>query len=302
MRPEQILHPSNESYTSHPPTDPNAPAQPWSPDHERHTRHLRVVSSDERAPAGRSFSLIVAVIALISALVAGVVVYAWQHPKVNDAQASADAAQASLAAAQAAQSGLEQQVATLTDQLNATDVKTERLITRTTALAERVHRQQVHIQDLQAQVTSQEQANAALEDQLATTQDRLANTKAELAATQDRWATAHARALELAGPALADGKYVSRFEGIDAAATPHLAADVTGRADGSALASPGWRVFTVDPSTQVTLKTWKGGHTVSLSEFERIFDGTAPWNAAMRDVRYTIRISGSEVVAITERR
>jgi hypothetical protein len=52
----------------------------------------------------------------------------------------------------------------------------------------------------------------------------------------------------------------------------------------------------------VSLTTWKDGRDVSLTlgEFERVFDGAAPWNAEMRSVRYWFRVAGGRIVALGE--
>jgi uncharacterized protein YlxW (UPF0749 family) len=294
MRPEPVFHPGNESHS---------PSTPPPKTHEARPRHLRVVTSDERVPKGRSFAALATVIALVAALASGAAVYAWQHPQVEDAQTAAVAATAELTAAQQTQARLEQRVADLSAQLDATGTRTQRLTTRIDALVQRAERQQAKIDELQTQLTSSEQANAALAGELAATETKLADTRAELSATQEQIAATHARALELAGPRLADGKYVAALEGIDATAPSRLAANVTAHADGAALNASGWRVFTVAPGTDVSLKTWKDAPTtVSVDEFEHIFDGAAAWNAEMRDARYVLRISNDEVVAITEQR
>jgi hypothetical protein len=75
---------------------------------------------------------------------------------------------------------------------------------------------------------------------------------------------------------------------------------VTGRARGGALAHAGWRVFAVDPAAAVHLTTWRDGRdvTLTLAQFEHVFDGRARWNAAMRGVRYWVQIEGGKIVSL----
>jgi hypothetical protein len=57
----------------------------------------------------------------------------------------------------------------------------------------------------------------------------------------------------------------------------------------------------VGPSA-VQLSTWKGNKnaTLTLSEFEHVFDGQASWNAEMRGASYWIQVVDGRVIAIGE--
>jgi hypothetical protein len=52
----------------------------------------------------------------------------------------------------------------------------------------------------------------------------------------------------------------------------------------------------------VQLSTWKGNKnaTLTLSEFEHVFDGQASWNAEMRGASYWIQVVDGRVIAIGE--
>jgi hypothetical protein len=226
-------------------------------------------------------AVVVGAVALAMAL-SGVSVYAWQHAKVVDAEGSAAAANSQLGATSADAASLRAQVASLRWQAGTLEGRLEALLTRRGFLSGRL------------EVASGQVRALGVE---------LLGTRGRLASVRARLGVAHGRALLLGGPAVADGRYVGRIEGVDAgAAPPRIAVDVRRRADGTPLALPGWRVFPVDPAATVRLLTWKSGAdvVVPLAAFEHVFDGRAPWNAAMRGVRYWIRVIGGEVTRIGE--
>lgn len=240
--------------------------------------------------------LIVAVVVAVTTGLSATAVYLWQSPKVRDARTMESVVRSDLASrdrdlerVEAEVAALREERAELQDDARTMQARIGFLLDRGGSLRETITGLQQRVDELTADA-------AALRSDLARAEERAAEAREQLA-------IAHRRAVVSAGPSLADGRYFGTIQGVDATSSPaRVAVRVTARSNGTALALPGWRVFTVRSGAFVRLKTWKDGRDVSLSlgEFEHVFDGRARWNSEMRSVRYWIHVVDGRVVAIGE--
>jgi hypothetical protein len=262
------------------------------------------VSGHDVEPERPGVAPLVVVVAVVLAIViTAAAVYLWKSPALNDARDSATAASTELAASSEQISALEAEVSTLEkerDRLRGDaatiQARLEHVVLRAGSLEGSVGRLGSRIETLIGRLADAKANLHAVTTDLEQTHTRLTDAREQLA-------SAHERAVVAAGPGLADGRYVGSIQGIDTTSSPwRLAMRVTARSTGAPLANAGWRVFVVASQARVGLTTWKDGRDVTMTpwEFERVFDGTAPWNVKMRSSRYWIHVVDGRVDGLGE--
>lgn len=240
--------------------------------------------------------LLVAVAVAAAAALAATSVYLWQSPKVRDARTMESLVRSDLASREHDLEVIQAEVTSLLDERSRLREDARGLQARVDHLTQRGG-------DLKATIGSLHDRIGELVANAERLRGDLVRAEARAAAAREQLVIAHERAVVSAGPSLADGRYLGWIQGIDVASSPaRIAVRVTARSNGTSLALPGWRVFTLGGEATVRLRTWKDGRDVSLTlgRFERVFDGSAPWNAEMRSVRYWIHVVDGRVVGLGE--
>ena len=255
----------------------------------------------------------VALVTSLVLLVASIAAIAWEQRRVGDANAALAASQTELTASQ-------NEVVQLGDQL-----------VRQSSLVGRLYAQTQRLRMALAGSTIQ---GSQLASDLRQTQAQLTTADENLAAARADYRATRAELLGLAGTPLTDGTWTGTLYLVGGMQTPPtLAFDemklFTGQdavkamiADGSTPAeaarcephcvywrnpSPEWRIMQIDPNTTVTLQSFRfqkegGFHPtgVSLREFDRLYNGTASWNAHFAHASYRLTVEGGRVAAIEE--
>lgn len=248
-------------------------------------------------------------VALITALVllaASIGAIAWQQHRVNDANASLRASQSRLVDSRAVAGRLDGELS---------------------HAISRVARLDLQVARLQAALAGSRTTGSTLAAQLRRAQAHLATARADFRATR-------AQLLSLAGAPLPDGTWTGRLYMVGGTQTPPvLAFDqmklFTGQdavqamiADGATPAeaaqcepyclywrnpSTEWRIMLVDPNAAVTLQSFhfqkEGGYhatLMSLLDFTRVYNGTAPWNAHFAHASYQLTVANGRVTGIDE--
>jgi hypothetical protein len=271
----------------------SAPEGPGEgPEHERRrTRHLHLVprSDGSRRPDGRLTTLVVAIVSVLAILATGVAVYAWQHDQLVSQQ------RASSQSATVVQKQLTKAQARITA-LSGKIAVTQKALSAAQGYASALHQR---LTDLRDQLSSATAATAAAQAQLAT----------------------------VAGPPIADGRYLAFIHAVGATQHPPLlvvdvaqwfeggAADRAAQKDGVIPtgqsvpndyyirnASPVWRTLPVGAQPRVSMITWHHGalgwSRVSLGRLQTAFTAPSPRYAGLAQCPFWIRIDGGQVTGI----
>lgn len=173
-------------------------------------------------------------------------------------------------------------------------------------------------------------------DRLAAGATRLQEREAQLEARNEALRGRFADARALLGPPIADGRYSVELRMVGGNQSPPMVAFdrvriFTGEeAAAAALADgvdpfnvpddpvndyyyyirnldPTWQIVPVTIDARIVLQSWRfqkeGGYQpveVTLSQFHRIFNGTAEWNHHLRWQHFSVQVADGEVVSIEE--
>ncbi|MDP9226419.1 MAG: hypothetical protein M3P18_21790 [Actinomycetota bacterium] len=261
---------------------------------ERPKGHLRVVP--EHVPTGglgRPWRMILfSVFTVIAIVGTGVGVYAWQHGQVIDQRAAV-----------------------------------ERALETGSALQARLTTAQNRVADLAAQVVAVQKQLTGARDRAGILRQRVADLHDQLQAATAASAAAQSQLLEVAGPPIADGRYLAFIEAIGANQTPPLividvaqwfegkAADRAARKDGIIPpgqhfpndyyirnASPAWRTLQIAPEPRVSMLTWHDGalgwSRVTLGRLATAFTSPNARHAGTNMSPFWVRIEGGLVSGI----
>jgi hypothetical protein len=233
--------------------------------------------------------IVVSIVSILAIVATGVGVFAWQHGQLVDQQRTSS----QFSATQQVQLATAQaRTAALSDRIAVT----EKALSEAHAHAGVLHQ---HLTDLQDQLRSATAATAAAQAQLAT----------------------------VAGPPIADGRYLAFIHAVGATQHPPLlvvdvaqwfegaAADRAAQKDGVIPAgqsmpndyyirnaSPAWRTLPVAPQPRVSMTTWHQGalgwSRVSLGRLQTALTMPSPRYAGLAQCPFWIRVQGGQVTGI----
>ncbi len=258
------------------------PAFSHQPETTREEPRLRIVPEYQPAPRRRRPN-VVPLLLILALIVGGVSVFAWQHGQVSSKARALTTANRQLSVLAGTMAGLQQQAASLQGRVAAAAATEARLNAQIDTLLARGKASTAQISSLRGQLTT-------AQGQLTTAQDQLAWTQQQL--------------LTMAGPALADGRYVGEMRAASAHSTPaRVAMWVTSTFAGTAIANPGWRLLAVSTDLKLRLLGWMGTTRVlSFGTFARMFNSGYAQNAPLRTIPYWITVHAGTVTAAGEYR
>lgn len=257
-------------------------------------RHLRIASEHvpPRRPRTAWRRTLVSTIAVIAMLAVGTGVYTWQHAEVQNQQASA-------AAAIAARSALEAQVS----------------------------REQARVMDLNARITEVQEQLTDARTRAAGLRQRTGDQRDQLQASAAAAAAVQTQLEKLAGPPIADGRFLAFIKAVGANQTPPVvvidtaqwfegrAADRAAHLDGIIPpgthmpndyyirnASPAWRTLQVGPEPRISMLTWHNGalgwQRVTLGRLATAFTTPSVRDVGTNLAPFWVRIEGGSVIGI----